>query len=79
MVNTDWGDYFQVITDVNPGKFAKEKSWEQTLNEARRLAPPDQLQGNAIGQALSRYYQDPAHANKRLSEAYADIFATSKR
>lgn len=43
----------------------------------QELSPPnEQLKGNKIGYALSRYYQDPKNANKKLSEAYVDILAS---
>jgi hypothetical protein len=59
--NTDLGDYFQVAT-----------SWGDWS-----YAPPDQLKGDKAGIWLANYYQDKRHENTRLSEAYAEYFASA--
>ena len=60
--NTDWGDYFRVITSLG--------NWN--------YAPPDQLDGDDAGVWLANYYQDKKHENTPLSEAYAEYFAGAR-
>ena len=59
-VNTNWGDYYQVL--VSGGN--------------RNFAPPDQLLGNDVGIWLSSYYKTPQNREKPLSEAYREYFNT---
>ncbi|MDO8642718.1 MAG: hypothetical protein Q7R76_03980 [Candidatus Woesearchaeota archaeon] len=105
MVNTDAGDFYQVIgqvlDDYKKNEFTRGYTNEKSVNGLKQnlnalennlnalknswdkakkeWAPEQQLRGNAIGHKLSRYYQDPKNANKKLSEAYADIFASKKK